>query len=170
MIASWPEMLDKLSAISEEARFVTQMRQWHSRMFRVSNAILFFYLVRRPLSQKLLTPTSFVFQHAFDLTEVIILSLISSFYIWCLFVNVLFCQFCCQGGKSSIDERAAAAILADQMDKQLGGIATQVLTRMQWPVAYNYYLLQCLFTDWPIWKLIFLKIKTNTTDLIVTLS
>lgn len=31
-----------------------------------------------------------------------------------------------QGGKSSIDERAAAAILADQMDKQLGGIATQV--------------------------------------------
>ncbi|XP_073253861.1 gelsolin, cytoplasmic-like [Porites lutea] len=31
-----------------------------------------------------------------------------------------------QGAKSSIDERAAAAMLADQMDKKLGGIATQV--------------------------------------------
>ncbi|XP_068702988.1 gelsolin, cytoplasmic-like isoform X2 [Montipora foliosa] len=31
-----------------------------------------------------------------------------------------------QGQKSSIEERAAAAILADQMDKKLGGIATQV--------------------------------------------
>ena len=31
-----------------------------------------------------------------------------------------------KGAKSSIDERAAAAMLADQMDKKLGGIATQV--------------------------------------------
>lgn len=31
-----------------------------------------------------------------------------------------------QGAKSSIDERAAAAMLTDQMDKKLGGIATQV--------------------------------------------
>lgn len=31
-----------------------------------------------------------------------------------------------QGAKSSIDERAASAMLADQMDKKLGGIATQV--------------------------------------------
>ena len=31
-----------------------------------------------------------------------------------------------KGAKSSIDERAAAAMLTDQMDKKLGGIATQV--------------------------------------------
>ncbi|KAJ7375648.1 hypothetical protein OS493_039843 [Desmophyllum pertusum] len=31
-----------------------------------------------------------------------------------------------QGARSSIDERAASAMLADQMDKNLGGIATQV--------------------------------------------
>lgn len=34
-----------------------------------------------------------------------------------------------QGARSSLDERAASAMLADQMDKNLGGIATQVITR-----------------------------------------
>jgi len=38
----------------------------------------------------------------------------------------IFIVFWCQGAKSSIDERAASAMLADQMDKELGGIATQV--------------------------------------------
>lgn len=39
--------------------------------------------------------------------------------------SIFFLVFC-KGTKSSIDERAASAMLADQMDKNLGGIATQV--------------------------------------------
>ena len=45
---------------------------------------------------------------------------------WFIKEFIVLLLFFYKGAKSSIDERAAAAMLTDQMDKKLGGIATQV--------------------------------------------
>ena len=65
--------------------------------------------------------------HFLIFLRLLVISLIMlKFLIRCCRNSCLLFMWTFKGAKSSIDERAASAMLADQMDKKMGGIATQV--------------------------------------------